>query len=82
MIEVCKIPSFVEIVCGKDSALHYVFQYKDLQTSNETHRRQAGNNPEEMALCSACNSNLTAQSALGGTSSCGFKTGLDKFKEK
>lgn len=38
MIEVCKIPSCVEIVCGRDSALHYVFQYKDLQTSNETHR--------------------------------------------
>lgn len=56
MIEVCKIPSCVEIVCGRDSALHCVFQYKDLQTSNEIGRRQAANNPEEMALCSAHNS--------------------------
>lgn len=56
MIEVCKVPSCVEIVCGRDAALHCVFPYKNLQTSNETGRRQARNNPEEMALCSACNS--------------------------
>jgi len=81
MIEVCRILGCVEIVCGRDSALHCVLQYKDSQTSDETGRRQAGSNAE-MGLCSACNSNPTEQGALDGIGSYGFEMRLDKFKNE
>lgn len=76
-----KISSCMETVCERDSTLHRVFQYKDLQTSSETGRRQAGNNPEKMKLCSACNSNPTAQGALDCPGS-RVKMSLDKSQEE